>query len=73
VVGSTDLAGELEAAEILDVAADCGSPAYRTVRGLDGTDLALIHGGRDRCPVAVNRRDSMGPIIIIRMVWLFIQ
>lgn len=72
-VGSTDLAGELDAAEILDVAADCDTPAYSTARGLDGTDFALIHGGRDRCPVAADRRDRMGAIILIRMVWLFTQ
>jgi hypothetical protein len=72
-VESTELSGELDAAEILDVAADCGTPAYSAVRGLDGTDFALIHGGRDRCPVAADWRDRMSAIIIIRMVWLFIQ
>jgi hypothetical protein len=45
VVRSTDLAGELDAAEILDVAADCGTPAYSTISRLDGTDFALIHAG----------------------------
>jgi hypothetical protein len=39
-----------------------------TVRGLGGTDFALIHGGRDRCPVAADRGDRMGAILIIRMV-----
>jgi hypothetical protein len=61
VVGSTDLAGELDAAEILDVAADCGTPAYSTVRLLDSTDFALIPGGRDRCPVAAARGTEWVP------------
>jgi hypothetical protein len=72
-VGLTDLARELDAAAILDVAADCGTPAYSTVRGLDGTDFALFHGGRDGCRAAADRRNRMGTLIIIRTLWLFIQ